>query len=174
MRQPVCGWIKRTIKTFTFDITIHKPQQYSPSILEILSTMKTASCPKWFFAATAAFVAGPASSLLHSEQRHVARQTLARPSFLKLDASANRHKFTELEKLKAKRLSIRRRRVPEEFKVDKLEVSSNGEEDLHMRSQVPDDDNSDTYHATIGLEYLYEVGQERHSDDLFHIILLPS
>jgi hypothetical protein len=129
--------------------------------------MTTASRPKLFFAAIAATVlaARPATSLLISDQNHVARQTLGRPSFVQLDASASsnnrRPQYTELEKLTAKRLSIRRRRITEPDVDVAAEVSASIDE----QQQSP---------TAIDLEYLYESGEERHSDDLFHIILMPS
>lgn len=131
--------------------------------------MSTASRPKLFLAATATaaavLAARPASSLLISDQNHVARQTLGRPSFVQLDASSNnnrRPQYSELEKLTAKRLSILRRRAPEpDIDVD-VEGSASS---IDKQQQSP---------TTIDLEYLYESGEERHSDDLFHIILMPS
>ena len=130
--------------------------------------MSTASRPKLFLAATATaaavLAARPASSLLISDQNHVARQTLGRPSFVQLDASSNnrRPQYSELDKLTAKRLSILRRRAPEpDIDVD-VEGSASS---IDKQQQSP---------TTIDLEYLYESGEERHSDDLFHIILMPS
>ncbi len=131
----------------------------------ISSKMNSSSRSKLLFATTAALFASPASCLLISDPQHVvARQTLGRPSFVRLDASADRSKYTELEKLKAKRLSIRRRRVSESA----VEEPVNSNDDVHQNryaSKSPE---------TIGLEYLYDAGEERHSDDLFHIILMPS
>ncbi len=127
--------------------------------------MSTSSRPRLLSAATVALFASPASSLLISDQQHhVARQTLGRPSFVPLDASADRSKYTELEKLKAKRLSIRRRRVSESA----LEEPVNSNDDVHQNRHASKSP------ATIGLEYLYDAGEERHSDDLFRIILMPS
>ena len=123
--------------------------------------MSTAFHPKLLLAVTAALVAVPgASSLLISDQHNarVARQSFGRPSFTQLEA--NRSTFSELDKLKAKRLSIRRR-IPEPS------VELVGEDQaVHVA-----DGNSP---PTIGLEYLYEAGEMRHSDDLSHIILMPS
>lgn len=139
--------------------------------------MSTASRPNLIVAAAAAavvLVASPVSSLLMSDQQHhhnhhVARQTpLGRPSFVQLNASANQPKFTELEKLKAKRLSIRRRRD-----VDVEASSATSRRDgVHPENERTS--SSSEHSTTIGLEYLYEAGEERHSDDLFHIILMPS
>jgi len=131
--------------------------------------MSAASRPKLFLAATAAAVlaARSTTSLLISDQNHVARQTLTlgRPSFVQLDASSNnnrRPQYSELDKLTAKRLSILRRRAPEpDIDVD-VEGSASS---IDKQQQSP---------TTIDLEYLYESGEERHSDDLFHIILMPS
>ena len=139
--------------------------------------MSTSSRPNLFVAAAAAavvLVASPVSSLLMSDQQHhhnhhVARQTpLGRPSFVQLNASTNQPKFTELEKLKAKRLSIRRRRD-----VDVEASSATSRHDgVHPENERAS--SSSEHSTTIGLEYLYEAGEERHSDDLFHIILMPS
>ncbi|KAL7524688.1 hypothetical protein ACHAXR_000675, partial [Thalassiosira sp. AJA248-18] len=96
--------------------------------------------------------AAPLSSpLFFGHRRH------HQPSFLKLDAQ-QRQPFSELESLKAKRLSLRRR-LPEPEAV---------------ASVANHDDIMPTRVITPGLEYLYETGEERHSDDLFHIILMPS
>ncbi len=53
-----------------------------------------------------------------------------------------------------------RRRLPE------LEVQEVTE--YHDSKDVPN------LSLITGLEYLYEAGEERHSDDLFHIILMSS
>jgi hypothetical protein len=117
--------------------------------------------------ATAALVAFPASSsaLLHP------RCSGHRRAFLELGATtagggSTRPSFAGLDRLKAKRLSIRHRRMPgrEEFEATN-----------DVREAPPDED---TIHGggSIGdrLEYLYDAGEERHSDDLYHLILMPS
>jgi hypothetical protein len=115
--------------------------------------------PRMCVIATAALTAFPASSaLLLSKSYGLSRpQLICRPSFLKLEA--NRQSFSELDKLKAKRLSIRRR-LPE--------LETEGTIENHDAEDVANDS------LAAGLEYLYEAGEERHSDDLYHIILLPS
>ena len=66
-----------------------------------------------------------------------------------------RESFSELDKLKSKRLSIRRRPI------EQTEVP--------VESDAVVDSSSD-----LVLEYLYETQEERHSDDLYHILLMPS
>ena len=116
--------------------------------------MSTVTRPRMYFIATSALVAFPASSalLLSKSNAQLSSQLFGRPSFLKLEAN---RQFSELDKLKAKRLSITRR-LPEP------EVENHDVEDVANDS------------LAAGLEYLYEAGEERHSDDLYHIILLPS
>ncbi len=131
--------------------------------------MNTTTRPRLFIAATAAaLVAVPAASALLLSNSNNAptsstRRAFGRPSFVKLDAQ--RQPFSELDKLRAKRLSIRRQ-VPE---VEEVEVTSPSVDENFdgAKQDVTNDD-------MITLEYLYESGEERHSDDLFHIILLPS
>ena len=81
----------------------------------------------------------------------------------KLDAT--RQTFSELDNLKAKRLNIRQQYIPA----------------ADLASAKETEDSIDTQDATmtpndnlVSLEYLYDTAEERHSDDLFHIILLPS
>ena len=107
-----------------------------------------------------------------------ARQQLGRPSYHKLEV--NRQSFSEIDSLKAKRLSIRQRHIntdnnntPEATATEKNEVviEKNNANILQQRGTditLPNDS------FIMGLEYLYDEGEERHSDDLFHIILLPS
>jgi len=120
--------------------------------------MSTITLPKMFLAATAALVAVPAASaLLSTYNAHSShKQLFGRPSFLTLEAK--QQPFSELDKLKAKRLSLRRTPEPEV----EATVESHDLEDVTNNSLM------------AGLEYLYEAGEERHSDDLFHIILMPS
>jgi hypothetical protein len=117
--------------------------------------------PRPFFIATAALVAFPASTsaLLHSHSNAPSSPQPfgGRPAFLKLEAT--RQSFSGLDKLKAKRLSIRRR-IPE----PEVEATSD--------SRDADDLMNDS--SIGGLEYLYDAGEERHSDDLYHLILMPS
>lgn len=125
--------------------------------------MSTITRPRMFLAATAALVAAPAASALLSTSTHDAlrstHQPFGRPSFLRLELS--QQPFSELDKLRAKRLKIQRH-VPEPEAADAAVESHDIMEDAANDSLV------------AGLEYLYESGQERHSDDLFHIILMPS
>lgn len=121
--------------------------------------MSAATRPRMVFIATAALVAFPASSalLLSKSSAPSSPQLFGRPSFLKLEA--NRQSFSELDKLKAKRLSIRRPLLEPEIE---NAIDNHDTEDVANESLV------------AGLEYLYETGEERHSDDLYHIILMPS
>lgn len=67
-----------------------------------------------------------------------------------------RESFSELDKLKSKRLSIRRRPI------EQTEVPVEGDAVVDSSSELV-------------LEYLYdETEEERHSDDLYHILLMPS
>ena len=80
----------------------------------------------------------------------------------KLDAT--RQTFSELDNLKAKRLNIRKQHIPSA----ELATTEEGEEsDTQDATMTPND-------SLVSLEYLYDAAEERHSDDLFHIILLPS
>ena len=115
----------------------------------------------------AAVLAAPGSALLsNSNSNHNSNSILSqhslfgRPSFLKLDA--NRQPFSELDNLRAKRMSIRQRHNPT---VAAENFEKNHDDIIH---DVANNDSS------ITLEYLYEAGEERHADDLFHIILMPS
>mmetsp|Transcript_35791 Transcript_35791/g.46333 ORF Transcript_35791/g.46333 Transcript_35791/m.46333 type:complete len:248 (-) Transcript_35791:147-890(-) len=120
----------------------------------------TAVRPRKFLVATAALAAVPAASaLLASNQAHSShiQQLFGRPSFFQLEA--RQQSFSELDKLRAKRLSIRRRRPAPEVEVaPKANVA----------------EVTVTEGSFNGLEYLYEAGEERYADDLFHIILMPS
>lgn len=114
----------------------------------------------------AAVLAAPASALLsNSNSNHNSNSILSqhslfgRPSFLRLDA--NRQPFSELDNLRAKRMSIRQRHNP-------TVAAENFEKNHDIIHDVANNDSS------ITLEYLYEAGEERHADDLFHIILMPS
>mmetsp|Transcript_20942 Transcript_20942/g.45415 ORF Transcript_20942/g.45415 Transcript_20942/m.45415 type:complete len:121 (+) Transcript_20942:225-587(+) len=120
--------------------------------------MSTITRPKMFLAATAALVTTPAAlALISTHNVHSSRQPFSRPSFLKLEA--NQQPFSELDNLKAKRLSIRRR-------------LSGPEAEVAVESHDVEDVANDP--LTTGLEYLYEAGEDRQPDDLFHIILMPS
>lgn len=125
--------------------------------------MSNITRPRMYMAATAALVAIPAASALLSthDTLRTPRQ-FGRPSFVKLEA--NRQPFSELDKLRAKRLSIRQRLPDPETDSGEAAVESHGD--------VPEHAAKDSFVA--GLEYLYEAGDERHSDDLFHIILMSS
>lgn len=117
--------------------------------------------------AAAALLVDPASALFISDQHlHFSHQKLGRPSFARLNAYDNQSKYSELEKLKAKRLSIQRRRLSESDDVADSLISINkvAHQDQHASQSL----------ESNGLEYLYEAREERHSDDLFHIILMPS
>lgn len=140
-------------------LTRSAPQLNIHTHTDIVPNMSTVTRPRMYFIATSALVAFPASSalLLTKSNAPSPSQLFGRPSFLKLDA--NRQSFSELDKLKAKRLSIKRRLPEPDF------------EGLIENHDVEDVANDS---LAAGLEYLYEAGEERHSDDLYHIILLPS
>jgi len=79
-----------------------------------------------------------------------------RSLFFQLDATAssnNNHNLSELDKLRAKRLSLRRPSSPPPS----------------LASPVNDQPQQRGL-----LEYLYDQNQERHDDDFFHVILMPS
>jgi hypothetical protein len=63
-----------------------------------------------------------------------------------------------LDKLRAKRLSLRRPSPP------RAAATTSG----------PIKDASSDTQQQRGLEYLYDQTQERHDDDFFHVILMPS
>ena len=73
-----------------------------------------------------------------------------------LDASSGNNNFSELDKLRAKRLSLKRPSPSQ----------------AAATSGPIKDASSDTQQR--GLEYLYDQTQERHDDDFFHVILMPS
>ena len=118
--------------------------------------MATTNRPRRMILA-AALVSIPASAFLnngYSTTSHI-------PS-TKLDAT--RQTFSELDNLKAKRLNIRQQHSPAaEMATTKTEEST----DTQDETMTPND-------SLVSLEYLYDADEERHSDDLFHIILLPS
>lgn len=123
--------------------------------------MSSITRPKLFLAATAVLVAVPAASALLASG-HDAHLLFgvggARPSLVKLNANGGRP-FSELDKLRARRLSLRR---PEP------------EADTAAAAEGHDAEDAAHDSLTAGLEYLYEAGEERHSDDFFHLILMPS
>ena len=119
--------------------------------------MSSPARSRTFLAAAAALAAVPAASALLATPNGPSHQPFGgRPSFL----SANQQPFSELDGLRAKRLSIRRR-LPEPGGGAAAEGRDTTDVAVHDS-------------LTAGLEYLYEAGEERHSDDLFHIILMPS
>eukprot|EP00985_Skeletonema_marinoi_P005791 scaffold2514_cov87-Skeletonema_marinoi.AAC.3 len=84
------------------------------------------------------------------------------PSTTQLDAAANN--FSELDKLRAKRLSLRRPSPPSPSDAAAIISDIN---DGHASA-------GDQQQQQQGLEYLYDQRQERHDDDFFHVILMPS
>ena len=77
-----------------------------------------------------------------------------------LDATAaGNNNFSELDKLRAKRLSLRR---------------PSPSQAAATTSGPIKDVSSETHTQQRGLEYLYDQTQERHDDDFFHVILMPS
>lgn len=85
------------------------------------------------------------------------------PSTTQLDAAANN--FSELDNLRAKRLSLRRPSPPSPS--DAAAIISDNINDGHASA-------GDQQQQQQGLEYLYDQRQERHDDDFFHVILMPS
>ena len=96
----------------------------------------------------------PASAFLNN-----GHSTTSHTPSLRLDAT--RQTFSELDNLKAKRLNIRQQYIP----AAELATTKEGEES--DATMTPND-------SLVSLEYLYDANEERHADDLFHIILLPS
>lgn len=86
------------------------------------------------------------------------------PSTTQLDAAANN--FSELDKLRAKRLSLRRPSPPSPS--DAAAIISDNINDGHASA------GDQQQQQQQGLEYLYDQRQERHDDDFFHVILMPS
>lgn len=74
-------------------------------------------------------------------------------------AAAGNNNFSELDKLRAKRLSLRR-------PSPSSQVATSG--------PIKDHASSENNTQQRGLEYLYDQTQERHDDDFFHVILMPS
>jgi len=107
----------------------------------------------------AALVCTPASAFLNKGYSTTSHNI---PS-TKLDAT--RQTFSELDNLKAKRLNIRQQHTP----AADVASAKEGEESIDTQdaTMTPND-------SLVSLEYLYDTAEERHSDDLFHIILLPS
>lgn len=84
-------------------------------------------------------------------------------SSTQLDAAASsssNNNFSELNNLRAKRLSLTRRR-PQPSSSSPIDDHPIGA--IHTQQQQQQ-----------GLEYLYDQTQERHDDDFFHVILMPS
>ena len=77
-------------------------------------------------------------------------------------AAAGNNNFSELDKLRAKRLSLRR-----------PSPSSQTAEAATTSGPIQNDASSENTQQR-GLEYLYDQTQERHDDDFFHVILMPS
>jgi len=119
--------------------------------------MNTITCPKIIIVATAALAATPAALALVTQHVHSSR--LSPPSLLKL--GANQQPFSELDNLRTKRLALRRRLPEPEAE---LAVQGHDAEDVSNESLVSD----------LELDYLYDAKKERNSDELFHIILMPS
>lgn len=120
------------------------------------------SIPRPILVAAAAIATVQSSSALLSTHDVVLSHN--RPSFVtRLHAANNRQEFSELDAMKAKRMALlRQRRGGAAFT-----EPENPSRDIILDAD-PSSDSSDP------LEYLYEDGEERHSDDLFHIILMPS
>lgn len=75
-------------------------------------------------------------------------------------AAAGNNNFSELDKLRAKRLSLRR--------------PSPSSQATATSGPIKDHASSENNTQQRGLEYLYDQTQERHDDDFFHVILMPS
>jgi len=106
----------------------------------------------------AALITSPANAFLNNGYS----TTLHTPS-LRLDAT--RQAFSELDNLKAKRLNIRQQYIPAADLASAKETEDSI--DTQDATMTPND-------SLVSLEYLYDAKEERHADDLFHIILLPS
>lgn len=72
------------------------------------------------------------------------------------DDYSNINNFSELDKLRAKRKNLLRR----------PSSSSTQQQQQPSASAMPS--------KKQGLEYLYDQSEERHADDFFHVILMPS
>lgn len=107
----------------------------------------------------AALVCTPAGAFLNNGYSTTSHNI---PS-TKLDAT--RQTFSELDNLKAKRLNIRQQYIP----AAEMANTKEGEDSIDTQdaTMTPND-------SLVSLEYLYDTAEERHADDLFHIILLPS
>ena len=70
------------------------------------------------------------------------------------DNNSNINNFSELDKLRAKRKNLLRR------------PSYQQQASLSAMPPMPS--------KKQGLEYLYDQSEERHADDFFHVILMPS
>lgn len=114
--------------------------------------MTTNNRPRKMILAAALVI--PASAFLNNGY-----STTAHTPSLRLDAT--RQTFSELDNLKAKRLNIRQQYIP----AAKLATTKEG---------TPQDATTTPNDSLVSLEYLYDANEERHADDLFHIILLPS
>ena len=123
------------------------------------------SIPRPILVAAAAIATVQSSSALLSTHDVVLSHNRPSPSFVtKLHAANNnRQEFSELDAMKAKRMALLRQRRGGAA----ITEPENPSRDIILDAD-PSSDSSDP------LEYLYEDGEERHSDDLFHIILMPS
>jgi len=99
-----------------------------------------------------AFHYSAAFSPLSANAAAVSPSCRSSSSSTQLDAAANN--FSELDKLRAKRLNLRRPSPPSAAVIDHHDAAAHSEQQ--------------------GLEYLYDQRQERHDDDFFHVILMPS
>ena len=112
------------------------------------------------------FTTASSTAFFHSSNVHVQHQPiLGRPSLLSPTSLQYRQdeSFSELDKLKAKRLLIRRDRHDSHSEISRVEEVGEEVEDASM--------------VVAGeLEYLYDETEEgRYSnDDMYHIILMPS
>lgn len=73
------------------------------------------------------------------------------------DNNSNLNNFSELDKLRAKRKNLLKR------------PSSSTTQQQPSASAMPSMPSKKQ-----GLEYLYDQSEERHADDFFHVILMPS
>jgi len=136
------------------------------------ATMNTSSHHPLVLAATAAALISTVPSttgLINTKQLKTSRHS----SFSKVDYHCSRQQHwrrpssvtalsaqSELEKLRSKREAILKRHFPE------------ATDDSEARSTIPLE--TDCNESFNGLEYLYDIDDERHDEDLFHIILMPS
>ncbi len=76
------------------------------------------------------------------------------------DDNSNINNFSELDKLRAKRKNLLKRPSSTQSSTQQQQPSASAMPSMPSKKQ--------------GLEYLYDQSEERHADDFFHVILMPS